>query len=127
MFFSRSLIRTGRLLALVLVAAVLVGCKSKEDQALDQAKKQAAANRPAAAGCHCGQERDHDDDGGATACTGTDDRSGFDDVHAARGRDPRAGSGGAESVRSGASAPASASGGPGQCQHPGRHNVGNQD
>jgi hypothetical protein len=43
MFTSRSLIRAGRLLALVLVAAVLAGCKSKEDQALDQAKKQAAA------------------------------------------------------------------------------------
>jgi hypothetical protein len=45
MFNSSSLIRTGRMpmLVLVLVAAILSGCKSKQDQALDQARKQAAA------------------------------------------------------------------------------------
>jgi hypothetical protein len=43
MFDSRLLVRAGRVLALVaVVAAVLAGCKSREDQALDQAKKQAA-------------------------------------------------------------------------------------
>ena len=42
---SGSLVRTGRmpLLVLVLVAAILSGCSSKQEQALDQAKKQAAA------------------------------------------------------------------------------------
>jgi len=42
MFNSGSLVRNGRLLVLVLVAAILAGCNSKQDQALDQAKKQAA-------------------------------------------------------------------------------------
>jgi hypothetical protein len=45
MFNSGSSVRTGRkaLLVLVLVvAAILSGCKSKQEQALDQAKKQAA-------------------------------------------------------------------------------------
>ena len=44
MFNSGSLVRTGRMpvLALVLVAAILSGCKSKQEQALDQAKRQAA-------------------------------------------------------------------------------------
>lgn len=44
MFNSGSLVRTGRMpvLVLVLVAAILSGCKSKQEQALDQAKKQAA-------------------------------------------------------------------------------------
>jgi len=44
MFNSGSLFRTGRMpvLVLVLVAAILSGCKSKQEQALDQAKKQAA-------------------------------------------------------------------------------------
>src|SRR5271157_958766 len=39
---SGSLVRTGRMLVLVLVAAILSGCKSEQEQALDQAKKQAA-------------------------------------------------------------------------------------
>ncbi len=43
MFNSGSLVRTGRLLVLVLVAVILAGCSSKQEQALDQAKKQAAA------------------------------------------------------------------------------------
>lgn len=45
MFFSSSLIRTGRVpvLTLLLVAGLLSGCKSRQDQALDQATKQAAA------------------------------------------------------------------------------------
>jgi len=44
MFNSGSLVRTGRMpvLVLVLVAAILSGCKSKGEQALDQAKRQAA-------------------------------------------------------------------------------------
>jgi type II secretory pathway pseudopilin PulG len=46
MLNSGSLFRTGRMpvlvLVLVLVAAILSGCKSKQEQALDQAKKQAA-------------------------------------------------------------------------------------
>src|ERR1019366_7315851 len=44
MFNSGSLVRTGRMpvLALVLVAAILSGCKSKQEKALDQAKRQAA-------------------------------------------------------------------------------------
>ena len=44
MFNSGSLFRTGRMpvLVLVLVAAILSGCESKQEQALDQAKKQAA-------------------------------------------------------------------------------------
>ena len=42
MFNSGSLVRTGPMLVLVLVAAILSGCSSKEEQALDQAKKQAA-------------------------------------------------------------------------------------
>jgi len=44
MFNSGSLFRTGRMpvLVLVLVAAILSGCKSKQEQALDQAMKQAA-------------------------------------------------------------------------------------
>ena len=46
MFNSDSSVRTGRMhvlvLVLVLVAIILSGCKSKEEQALDQAKKQAA-------------------------------------------------------------------------------------
>src|SRR5664279_1831963 len=43
---SGSLLRTGRIPVLVLVlvvAAILSGCSSKQEQALDQAKKQAAA------------------------------------------------------------------------------------
>ena len=43
---SGSLVRTGRIPVLVLVlvvAAILSGCSSKQEQALDQAKKQAAA------------------------------------------------------------------------------------
>jgi len=43
MFNSGSSVRTGRLLVLVLVAVILAGCSSKQEQALDQAKKQAAA------------------------------------------------------------------------------------
>ena len=45
MFTSTLLVRVGRtpLLVLVLVASVLSGCKSKQEQALDQAKKQAIA------------------------------------------------------------------------------------
>ena len=43
MFNSGSLVRTGPILVLVLVAAILSGCSSKQEQALDQAKKQAAA------------------------------------------------------------------------------------
>jgi hypothetical protein len=45
MLNSGSLVRMGRMpvLALVLVAAILSGCQSKQEQALDQAKKQAAA------------------------------------------------------------------------------------
>ncbi len=44
MFNSDSLINAGRMpiLMLVLVAGLLAGCQSKQDQALDQAKKQAA-------------------------------------------------------------------------------------
>jgi hypothetical protein len=46
MFNSDSSVRTGRMhflvVVLVLVAIILSGCKSKEEQALDQAKKQAA-------------------------------------------------------------------------------------
>ncbi len=44
MFNSRSLVRAGRMpvLLLVLVAGILSGCKSKQEQALDQAKTQAA-------------------------------------------------------------------------------------
>jgi hypothetical protein len=42
MFNSGSLVRTGRMPVLVLVAAILSGCKSKQEQVLDQAKKQAA-------------------------------------------------------------------------------------
>ncbi|MGB7548943.1 MAG: hypothetical protein WBM14_14435 [Terracidiphilus sp.] len=44
MFNSDSLVRTGRMpvLLLVLIAASLSGCRSKQEQALDQAKKQAA-------------------------------------------------------------------------------------
>ncbi len=44
MFNSGSLVRTGRMpvLVLMLVAAILSGCKSKQEQALDQAKRQAA-------------------------------------------------------------------------------------
>ncbi len=46
MFNSGFLTRTGRLpaFALLLAAAMLSGCQSKQDQALDQAKKQAAAS-----------------------------------------------------------------------------------
>jgi len=45
MFHSDSLVRIGRMpvLVLVLVAAILAGCRSKQELALDQAKKQAAA------------------------------------------------------------------------------------
>jgi len=45
MFTSCSLVRTGRtpVLMLVLVAAMLSGCKSRQDVALDQAKAQATA------------------------------------------------------------------------------------
>jgi hypothetical protein len=45
MFNSGSLVRTGRMpvLVLVLVAAILSACKSRQEQALDQAKRQAAA------------------------------------------------------------------------------------
>jgi hypothetical protein len=44
MFNSGSLVRTGRvpLLVLALVAGILSGCESKQEKALDQAKKQAA-------------------------------------------------------------------------------------
>ncbi|MDR3776425.1 MAG: hypothetical protein P4K97_06000 [Terracidiphilus sp.] len=44
MFNSNSLVRSGRVPALVLLMAVAIlsGCKSKQDQALDQAKQQAA-------------------------------------------------------------------------------------
>ena len=46
MFNSGSLVRTVRMpvvvLGLVLAATILSGCKSKEEQALDQAKRQAA-------------------------------------------------------------------------------------
>src|SRR5664280_620331 len=45
MFNSGFLVRTGRfpVLSLVLVAGILSGCASKQEKALDQAKKQAAA------------------------------------------------------------------------------------
>ncbi len=45
MFNSSSLLRNrrGPMLALLLITAISSGCKSKEDQALDQARKQAAA------------------------------------------------------------------------------------
>ena len=45
MFNSSSLVRTGQMpvLVLVLLAAILTGCKSRQEQALDQAKGQAAA------------------------------------------------------------------------------------
>lgn len=45
MFTSHLLIRAGRIpaLALILAAALLSGCASKQEQALDQARKQAAA------------------------------------------------------------------------------------
>jgi len=45
MFSSDSLIRAGRIpvLTMLLAATILSGCKSKEDQALNQAKQQAAA------------------------------------------------------------------------------------
>lgn len=45
MFNSSSLVRAGRtpVLVLFLVTAVLLGCKSKQEQALDEARKQAAA------------------------------------------------------------------------------------
>lgn len=48
-FNSHSFVSGGRLpiIALVLVAIVLSGCKSKQDQALNQAKKQAIATRQA--------------------------------------------------------------------------------
>jgi hypothetical protein len=42
MFNSGSFVRAGRIPVLVLVAAVLSGCSSKQEQALDEAKKQAA-------------------------------------------------------------------------------------
>jgi hypothetical protein len=44
MFNSGLLVRTGRMpvLVLMLVAAILSGCRSKQEQALDQAKRQAA-------------------------------------------------------------------------------------
>ncbi len=42
MFNSGSLVRTGGMLVMVLLAAILSGCNSKQEQALDQAKKQAA-------------------------------------------------------------------------------------
>lgn len=44
MFNSNSLIRSGRVpvLVLLMAATILSGCKSKEEQALDQAKQQAA-------------------------------------------------------------------------------------
>jgi hypothetical protein len=44
MFNSNSLIRSGRVpvLVLLMAVAILSGCKSKEEQALDQAKQQAA-------------------------------------------------------------------------------------
>jgi hypothetical protein len=44
MFNSDSLVRTGKITALVLLmaAGILSGCKSKQEQALDQAKQQAA-------------------------------------------------------------------------------------
>jgi hypothetical protein len=45
MFNSNSLVRSGRVpvLVLLMAVAILSGCKSKQDQALDQAKQQAAA------------------------------------------------------------------------------------
>jgi len=43
MFNSGSLVRAGRIPLLLLLAAVLSGCGSKQEQALDEAKKQAAA------------------------------------------------------------------------------------
>jgi hypothetical protein len=46
MLYSSSLVQTGRMpfLALMLIAVVLSGCKSKQDAALDQASKQATAS-----------------------------------------------------------------------------------
>jgi hypothetical protein len=43
MFNSGFLTRNGRALTLLLAAGILSGCASKQDQAIDQAKKQAAA------------------------------------------------------------------------------------
>jgi len=42
MLHSGSLVRPGRIIVLVLMAAILSGCSSKQEQALDEAKKQAA-------------------------------------------------------------------------------------
>jgi hypothetical protein len=44
MFDLDSLVRDGRMLLLVLIAAIFSGCASTREQALDQAKKQAAAS-----------------------------------------------------------------------------------
>ena len=44
MFNSGLSVRIGRMLPLALLALLLAGCSSKQEQALDQAKKQAAAS-----------------------------------------------------------------------------------
>jgi hypothetical protein len=48
MLIDGLMVRTGRMpvLVLVIVAAMLSGCTSRQERALDQAKKQAAATGP---------------------------------------------------------------------------------
>jgi len=81
MFNLDSLIRTGRMpvLMLLMAAAMLSGCKSKQEQALDQAKQQAATTGQAQQVVFCRQERDHNDDGCATASYRAEERSNYDD------------------------------------------------
>lgn len=120
MFNSDALVRAGRIpvLLLVLVAAILSGCESRQEKALDQAKAQAAKTGAAAAGGFSRQEWDHDDDSGTAAGGGADERSDHDDADSSRCRGARSSSFGTDGFRGAAT---------GQRDHPGGHHADDPD
>ncbi len=122
MFNSSSLMRTGRLpvLFLALGMALLSGCASKQQQALDQAKKQAAATGQP-------QQVVSVDKNGTTTTTvcaaahaGTKERGGHHYGNAPGNRDARSGGVRPRSFRRAATASSPGSS-TGQRKHPGRY------
>ena len=120
MINAGSLVPTGRIpvLMLVLAAAMLSGCESKQEKALDQAKAAGGCNRATAAGGYCRQERDHDDHRGAAAGKGADDRGDCHHHHTARRGCAHSSALGTDGFRGPAT---------GQRQHPGGNDADHPD